>query len=56
MSPVDSYYQVLDYINKQTCYNCGAGASKIMNTHPLAKHLQVLLRLANQAEHQEEEE
>ena len=53
MSPVDSYYQVLDYLNLLEV-ECGYG--KIDNTHRISKHLAVLMRLANQAEHQEDEE
>jgi dsDNA-binding SOS-regulon protein len=50
MSPVDSYYQVLDYINELRDWNELAPMS---NEHELTPALAVLLRLANQAEHQE---
>jgi len=48
MSPIDSYYAVLDHLM------LAMGVDYIPNTHPLAKHLGVLLRLSNRAEHKEE--
>jgi len=53
LSPVDSYYQVLDYINELREWNELAPMS---NAHELSPALGVLLRLANQAEHLEDEE
>jgi len=48
MSPVESYYVVYDAL-------CHLHGYSIKNDHPLAKHLGLLLRLANQAEHQEDD-
>jgi len=50
MSPVDSYYSVLDLLT------LAMGVDHIENTHPIAKHLNVLLILASQNQHLEEEE
>ena len=49
-SPIDHYYEVLDYINDLECYQCGAKGSKINNDHKISKHLHELLLLAKQAE------
>lgn len=50
MSPVDSYYEVLDALTT------AMGIEYIPNSHPLAKHLNVLLRLINRSEHWPKEE
>lgn len=50
MSPIDSYYVVLDALTD------ALGVPHILNTDPLAKHLNVLMTLANIAEHRGEEE
>ena len=55
MSPIDDYYEVLDYINylEEEC-----GRSKIDNTHRISKHLQAILLLVKvaEADHWKEEE
>ena len=47
MSPIDDYYEVLDYLNllEQEC-----GYGKIDNTHKISKHLHALLLLVRVAE------
>lgn len=47
MSPIDDYYEVLDYINylEEEC-----GRSKIDNTHRISKHLHAILLLVKVAE------
>ena len=47
MSPIDDYYEVLDYINY---LETECGRSKIDNTHKMSKHLNALLLLASIAE------
>jgi len=49
MSPVDSYYVIYDALS------AALGLNGIRNDHPLSKHMGLLLRLANRAEHGEEE-
>jgi len=49
MSPIDHYYEVLDYINaleKLVVFN----KQPIDNTHKLSKHLHELLILSKKAE------
>jgi len=56
MSPIDHYYEVLDYINAleeklgQSPISNGAPVDKIDNKHKLSGHLHQLLLLAKQAE------
>jgi len=47
MSPIDHYYEVLDYIN---ALEEEAGYKKIDNTHKLSKHLHEILLLVKEAE------
>ena len=47
MSPIDDYYEVLDYINY---LETECGRSKIDNTHRISKHLHALLLLVQVAE------
>lgn len=49
-SPIDHYYEVLDYINDLECYQCGAKGSPITSQHRISKHLHELLLLTKQAE------
>ena len=56
MSPIDHYYEVLDYINElekdaglKTVSN-GAPADRIDNNHRIAKHLYELFKLSKEAE------
>ncbi len=45
MSPIDHYYEVLDYINALE-----EGVNAIDNTHKLSKHLHEILLLVKEAE------
>jgi len=56
MSPIDHYYEVLDYINElekdaglKTVSN-GAPVDRIDNNHRIAKHLYELFKLSKEAE------
>jgi|TARA_R110002096_G_scaffold178569_1_gene355546 hypothetical protein len=55
-SPIDHYYEVLDYINdleeklSQSPISNGAPVDKIDNKHKLSKHLHEILLLVQQAE------
>ena len=55
-SPIDHYYEVLDYINElevklnQSPISNGAPVDRIDNNHRIAKHLHELLKLSKVAE------
>jgi len=55
-SPIDHYYEVLDYINElevklsRTPASNGAPVDRIDNKHRLSKHLHELLKLSKEAE------